>query len=223
MKESRAKNDYNLLAPFYDWLGKAMFFGAIAKSQRRFLHDIPINARILFIGGGTGFLLNDLLESARPECIYYVEKSSEMIRKSEEACTHQDNQKVHFIHGTQDDLPDEFSCNVVLSFFFFDQFEAKELMEIFHLLDKKTSAEAWWLWSDFIPPETWWQRILMNTMLRFFQFTTELSTRRVFHVPEMFVQSGYLIEKEDFFYKGFIRSVVMKKAGGLSPVGLPGK
>lgn len=214
MKGDKQQNDYNFLAPFYDWLGHSVYFGQIAKSQRHFLSEIPKQSRILFIGGGTGFLLNDLLEQCNPKEIVYVEKSGQMIRKSKAACTHPDKEKVRFVHGTQEDLNDSDRFDVILTFFFFDQFRLFTLEKIFLQLEHHLEADGVWFWSDFIPPQTWWQKLLMNTMLLFFKVTTELGTNEVYNVPELFAPRGYQVVKEKFFYGGFIRSVMMKKVIG---------
>ncbi|MDX5319860.1 MAG: methyltransferase, partial [Bacteroidota bacterium] len=192
--ELRHQNDYNRLAPFYDWLGHSVYFGQIGRSQREYLNQIPKGSRILFIGGGTGFLLNDLLETAEPSEIVYIEKSSQMIRKSIKACTHPDKAKVTFIHGTQEDLKPEDSYDVILTFFFFDQFRLFTIEKIFLQLEMHLKDEGLWLWADFIPPQTWWQKVLMKTMIVFFKFTTELGTNEVFSVPELFSPRGYRIQ-----------------------------
>jgi len=206
------KNDYNKLAPFYDWLGHTLYFGAIERSQLAYLDAIPKGRRILFIGGGTGFLIDEVLETCRPSELIYIEKSAIMIHKSKKACKHDLKERVTFIHGTQEDLVDGEKYDAVLSFFFFDQFRFPTLSKIFLQLDSHLKPGGLWLWSDFIPPETWWQKILMRTMLLFFDLTTSLGTNRVYSVPEIIMKREYLLQQESFFYGGFIRSVVLKKS-----------
>ena len=204
-------NDYNALAPFYDWLGHAVYFGAIGRSQKAYLSEIPKGLRILFIGGGTGFLLNDVLEASAPKELVYIEKSQVMIEKSKRACKHVLKERVRFVHGTQLDIQEGEEFDVVLSFFFFDQFRFQTLSKIFLKLDSHLKEGGLWLWSDFIPPEKWWQKFLMRTMLFFFELTTSLGTNRVYSVPEIMLKRNYRMEKESFFYRGFIRSVKLKK------------
>jgi len=206
------KNDYNALAPFYDWLGHALYFGAIGRSQKHFLEAIPPGRRLLFIGGGTGFLLNDVLEICKPSEVVYIEKSGVMIEKSKKACTHTLKYRVTFIHDTQDAILEEDKYDAILSFFFFDQFRFPTLSKIFLALNQHLIAGGVWLWADFIPPETWWQKLLMRTMLNFFNLTTSLGTNRVYAVPEIIIKRDYLLEQEAFFYGGFIRTVVLKKS-----------
>lgn len=204
-------NNYNLLAPVYDTLGRLVYLGALRKAQLHYLSEIPKGSRILFIGGGTGFLLNPLFESCQPGEVWYVEKSQAMIRKSIKAVHPSYRKHVHFLHGTQEDIPEEEKFDVVLSFFFFDQFRFMTLGKIFLDLNTHLKPGGTWLWADFIPPQTWWQKLLMRLMLGFFTLTTRLGTDRVYDGPAIFRKRGLKLEKEAFYYRGFIRTVLLRK------------
>lgn len=212
MKSNGEDNNYNLLAPIYDLLGSVMYFGALRRAQGHFLADIPKGSRILFIGGGTGFLLNLLFQRCEPKEVWYVEKSGAMIRKSKKAVSHEYRNRINFLEGTQDDIPGEEKFDVVLSFFFFDQFRFMTLGKIFLKLNMHLKADGQWLWADFIPPQTWWQKIMMQVMLGFFSLTTRLGTDRVYDVPAIFRKRGLKLEKEAHYYGGFIRTVLLRKS-----------
>ena len=209
--ESTAENDYDRLAPVYDFLGRLVYFGAIRRSQKEFLSHIPQNARILFIGGGTGFLLNDLLETAKPSEILYVEKSGRMIEKSRAKATHSTKSHIRFLHGTQDDIPEGEQFDVVLTFFFFDQFGFMPLIRILDKLDSHLKPGGLWLWADFVPPQNAWQRFLMQTMLVFFKFTTGLRATQVYDIAGVLQRKKMHLQEERYFYCGFIRSAMFQK------------
>ena len=211
MKQGRTYNDYNRLAPVYDLLGKFLYGQNIRRGQLHFLNSLPPKSRILFIGGGTGFLLNPLMELADPEQVVYIEKSERMIRKSQAALDPRYRDRVEFVHGTQASIAAEDRYDAVLSFFFFDQFRFFTLVRIFMGIDPHVKPGGVWLWADFIPPENWWQKILMRCMLLFFSVMTNLGTDRVYNVPELFCRRGYRKTGERHFYGGFIRSVRMVK------------
>lgn len=206
-------NDYDRLTPFYDLLGRVVYFGAIRRSQREFLSRIPKNSHILFIGGGTGFLLNDLLEIAQPAHVLYIEKSGRMIEKSRKNATHRESSRIEFLHGTQEDIPPGKQFDVVLTFFFFDQFSFMPLVRILDHLDLHLRPGGRWLWADFIPPENAWQRFLMRTMLVFFTVTTSLSAKRVYNIAAVLARKKMVLTEEKYFYGGFIRSAVFSKPG----------
>lgn len=207
----REKNNYNLLAPIYDSLGRLVYFGALRRAQLHFLNEIPKGSRILFIGGGTGFLLNPLFEHSAPGEVWYIEKSAAMIRKSKNVLNPKYRNQTFFLHGTQEDIHEKEEFDVVLSFFFFDQFRFMALGKIFLRLNTHLKADGIWLWADFIPPQTWWQKGLMRMMLVFFSLTTRLGTNQVYDVPGIFKQRGLRLEKEAFYYGGFIRTVLFRK------------
>lgn len=211
MKQVGDSNNYDLLSPVYDLLGRLVYLGALRKAQLHFLSNIPNGSRILFIGGGTGFLLNPLLEKCQPADVLYIEKSGKMIDKSKRNCTHPLKNRIRFLHGTQEDIPKEEKFDVVLTFFFFDQFRFMLLGKIFFELNAHLKPGGIWLWADFIPPQTWWQKGLMRLMLAFFSVTTRLGTRQVYDVPNLLMNRGYRLEKEAGFYGGFIRTVVLRK------------
>src|SRR5687768_3158148 len=112
-------NNYDRLAPYYDKLAAMVYLGAVRQAQRSLLHLIPANGNILFIGGGTGKILDELLETCRPANVFYVEKSSRMLSLSQKNCRHAKVNRVHFVHGTEDNLADR-HFDVVITQFFFD-------------------------------------------------------------------------------------------------------
>src|SRR5689334_3514018 len=55
-------NNYNSVAFFYDSLNRIVFGNSTIRSQVWLLQQIPANASILVIGGGTGWILEKLAE-----------------------------------------------------------------------------------------------------------------------------------------------------------------
>ena len=73
--------NYNKIAPVYDLLSRLVFGGAIVNAQRLLLPGLPRGQyRVLIVGGGTGWILDELGKQ-RPQGITvdYVEVSEKMI------------------------------------------------------------------------------------------------------------------------------------------------
>src|SRR5689334_10042004 len=101
---SRRANNFNAIAKFYDPLVKMIFGKSMFDAQTFYLKDIPLGAKVLILGGGTGWLLSELMK-INPTCsIWYIESSSEMLSKSKHL-SHGSRQLIYFIEGTESSIP----------------------------------------------------------------------------------------------------------------------
>ena len=79
------KNNYDRIARYYDTLSRLVFFRSQIKAQTDQLQVIPPGSRILIVGGGTGWILEEIAKvQASGLSITYVEISEEMLRLSKE-------------------------------------------------------------------------------------------------------------------------------------------
>ena len=62
-------NNYNSIAKYYDTLSRVIYQRAIIKAQVFLIQFIKDNDRILLVGGGTGWILEELskLQKLHPE------------------------------------------------------------------------------------------------------------------------------------------------------------
>ncbi len=75
---------FDWIAPYYDWLTRLVFGRSIRRAQRHFLGQIPPGARVLVVGGGTGWLLVDLLKRPAVTHVTYLEASAVMLRLAQQ-------------------------------------------------------------------------------------------------------------------------------------------
>ena len=102
---SKKINGFDVIAPVYDGLATMVFGRAIRKAELHYLSEVREGSKVLVVGGGTGRLLADLLK-INPNCqIWYVEASEAMVRIARSNIRKLPNANVHFIHGTQTELP----------------------------------------------------------------------------------------------------------------------
>ena len=75
--------NYNRIAWFYDGLCSLVFGSDIKKAQIELLPFIPKNANILIIGGGTGWIIDEITKThSTGLSITYIDVSAKMIQLS---------------------------------------------------------------------------------------------------------------------------------------------
>lgn len=200
-------NNYDSIAGIYDFLGRMVYGNTLFRSQLVWLEHLPRNKRILVLGGGTGRILQPLLAQAQPEKIVYVEKSLRMLEKSKRNLPAGYEETVVFVHGTQADIVHQ-QFDIVLTNYFFDQFTWWELARIFLETEKMLVPGGHWLWTDFVAPRKWWQRLLLWLMQVFFRLTTRLPATEIYPLQELFGKRGYASLHQKTFYGGFMASVL---------------
>src|SRR5258708_1136346 len=94
-------------------------------AQQYFLGNIREHAKVLILGGGSGWLLANLLR-LRQNCeVWYIDASEKMIALSRQK--NKPEYRVHFIHGTELDIPLTIQFDVVITNFYFDLFTNHQL------------------------------------------------------------------------------------------------
>jgi len=205
------KVNYNSIAPFYDWLCKLIFGQSIQNAQIESLHFIPPNSTVLIVGGGTGWILDEI-NKIHPSglTISYVDISSGMIELSKKRKT--GNNGVTFMQEAIENtsLAHQY-YDVILTPFILDAFLQDNLQFIFQKLDGSLKANGIWLYSDFCLSDEskWWQRITIKVMYYFFYMVCKIETTRLPYVKAGF--SKYKKIEEMNFCKNFIHTEVYQK------------
>ncbi|MGB4971920.1 MAG: class I SAM-dependent methyltransferase, partial [Cyclobacteriaceae bacterium] len=122
-------NRFDRVASFYDRLTGFVFWGSLIKAQECNLEAISDNSDVLVLGGGTGNFLNKLLSRNNGCRIWYVEASQKMIERAKKNLNFTD--RIIFIHGTHENLPEQ-KFDVVITHFFVDLFTEQELRAVSH-------------------------------------------------------------------------------------------
>lgn len=207
----RSLNSFNKVAGIYDALARVVFGKSLDKAQRFYLESIPPHSKVLIIGGGTGQLLRVLLD-LNPSCeVWYIEASSSMIARSRKKITDAQGNRVHFIHGTQQNIPDGLLYDAVITYFFLDLFTAPALDDVIGSIQPHLQHHVVWLVCDFVNGGKWWQRLLLRMMYLFFRVTCSLDTRRLPPWQLKLSIHGLVEVKAASFFGSFIRSAVLVK------------
>ncbi len=209
---------------FYDSLARLIFGGVIRRSQIHLLPFIPPQASVLIVGGGTGWLLQDLAALRIPLQVTYLELSPRMLAKAQKVAARLSDQflQVSFRQGTEAILPPQDYFEVIFTPFVLDLYPDEQLLPMVKKLHQHLKPSGLWLLTDFfISPETtiwqkWWQSRLARTMYLFFNWLDGLTTRKLPVIAFPFQQLALPLQHTRSFYGGFIRAQVYSNSNALN-------
>ena len=189
---------YRWLTWIYDRLAHLVFQGAILQSQRELLaaHDSVLGScqHVVWLGGGTGRLLNDLLISAPYAQVTYIEASASMMSRATREVEPQHQHRVRWIHQdhrwlwgeqAQAQLP---AIDILITAFFLDVLPEDDCRELAQWAQLKVKR---WLFADFIPQKRFWARKLIELMYVCFTITTRIEQREMLDLIGILSQEGW--------------------------------
>lgn len=199
---------FNWIASFYDTLAGFVFGKSIKLAQKKYLNvGLAERSKVLVLGGGTGWWLAKFVNRNPTAEIWYVEASSKMIELSKRK--NADLTGIHFIHGTEENIPSEISFDLVITFFLLDVFSNQSLDLFISRIKTKMKEEGLWLVTDFVKHK-FWHNWLLKTMYLFFWITGSLS---VLELPKWEIrmkECGFYPSVKAIFFGGFIYSYIYK-------------
>ena len=203
--------NYDLVAGYYDRLARLVFGDAIFKAQLFLLRSIHAEARVLVVGGGTGWVLEELCRLHPYGLnITYVESSAEMMAKSKVRDTGEN--QLTFIHAPLQLAALEGAFDVVLTPFLFDNFTDESLKPIFAKMDRHLRDGGLWLFADFQhQKDKYSSKVLLKIMYLFFGIFCRIEASRLPDSAALFRLFHYRELGQESFYGGFIRAVVYQK------------
>ena len=104
--------------------------------------------------------------------------------------------------------------DIIITAFLFDNFLPEKVNSVFTQLNSYLKNGGSWLFCDFNYEENSgkkWQLYLLKTMYLFFRYIAHVEARSLTQTVQLFTNSGYTVENEAYYYKGFIKSVVYYK------------
>lgn len=206
-------NNYDRIARYYDFLSRMVFFKAQVNAQICQLKYVEAHTQILIVGGGTGWILEEIgkLHSSGLN-IVYLEISSKMTELSRaRACG---ANQVVFVNQGIEDFKTSLKFDVICTPFLFDNFSQQRADFVLEKLGAMLKPSGLWLLADFNPDHRsgkWWKQLLLKSMCAFFKFLKIVEARALPDTKSYFDRSAYLQLEEKDFYGDFIQSVVYKK------------
>jgi ubiquinone/menaquinone biosynthesis C-methylase UbiE len=206
-------NNYDKIARHYDTLSRLVFFKSQVNAQVNQLHYIQKDSNVLIVGGGTGWILEELAKVQPAGLkIVYVEISAKMIALSK--ARNYGGNEVIFLNQGIETFTTETQFDVVLTPFLFDNFSKERACKVFELLDGFLKKNGQWFLVDFLLNKTngqWWKWFLLRSMYSFFKLLCIVEARNLIEMHPFFVAKNYEVLEERFYYGGFIKGTIYKK------------
>jgi ubiquinone/menaquinone biosynthesis C-methylase UbiE len=201
--------NYNNSAWFYDQLSRIIFGSSLIKAQVYLLQYIKAGSSIIIIGGGTGWILEEITK-VHPSGlnIAYVEASEKMMAKSIKRFT--GNNRITYINAPVQQMFTEHRYDVVITPFLLDNFSEQTLPSVFSYIHTLMKPGGLWLNSDFQFTGKWWQKALLKCMVLFFRVVCNIEAQSLPNIKNHFLWCGYTNIAEKTFYSNFIVSSVYK-------------
>lgn len=207
------RNNYNFIAPYYDFMSRVVFGNTIVRAQTCMLPYIQPNSNLLIVGGGSGWILEELAKRDLGVLnIIYIDSAQNMIAlaKKKKCGPH----VVDFICGQIEDYRPVQQFDCVFTGFLFDNFKSERIELVFNNLHQMLKKEGLWLYADFIATKTAikiWQKILLKTILLFFKTVSKVEANELMSLNPLFKSHGYTQIFAGWHYYHFIQSLVYKK------------
>lgn len=207
------RNNYDAIAPWYDKLSRLVFGKAQVHAQTALLTYIPPGSKVLIIGGGSGWILEELAH-VHPSGlqITYVEISAKMLELSRRR--HLGGNKIRFVQQAVEDFSATETFDVVFTPFLFDNFTTAKAQSVFDLLHALLRQKGLWMFVDFQyshSKNSWWQKILLHTMLAFFKIVSRIEATTLVNMEPIFAAKNYRVLFNRKSFGSFIHSTVYEK------------
>ena len=209
-------NNYDPIARNYDLLSRLIFGQNLVRSQTCLLTHIPAGSSILIVGGGTGWILEEIAKiHSSGLAITYVEISEKMTKMAKSRFI-SDN-KVTFVNKPIEEYQTTELYDTILTPFLFDNFQAEKAEAVFSRLNSILNLNGKWLFADFhIDQQSkFWQKPLLSIMLHFFRVICNIEARNLFPMQPVFHKNNFKTIQDFRHFHGFIKSSVYVKNNDL--------
>ncbi len=207
--------NFNWVAPVYDTLAFIVFGHRLQRAQGVYLNRIPLGSSVLIVGGGTGWLLEQVLVRCQPKHTVYLETSSQMVaRASRRMLRNALMGSVDFRVGDETALLPGDQFDVIITPFVLDLFTETTLQSsIIPPLLAALKPGGTWLVTDFIQPPAFWQKTLLWFMIRFFRLTAGIEATKLANWQECLRQTHLVREERQRRVGGMVSTEIWVGSG----------
>lgn len=215
------RTNFDWIAPVYDALAFLVFGRALQKAQLSLLSQplagsdpvFRTGASVLMVGGGTGWLLEQLLRQYQPARVLYLEQSARMSALASRRLLKSGVVGVvEFRVGDETALAPNEHFDVIITPFVLDLFTEQALTT--HLIPKllgTLNQHGSWLITDFVRTNRWWQQALLWSMIRFFRLTAGISTTALADWQACLLNTGLRRRQQQRWVSGMVASEIWER------------
>ena len=188
--------NYNYIAPYYDILSRLAFC-----NRQQMAHDLILNylephQKILWIGGGSGWLLKKIDALNIPIEIDFIEYSEVMLNQAKKITLTHIN--INFIHADAFNYLFDTTYDGIITAFFFDHFKEDECQKLFYTLNQHLKPDGLWFYIDFVENQTYFQQIITQSMILFFRIVANSRNDKFPKILWLF-ENYKLLESKNYF------------------------
>ncbi|QEC76054.1 class I SAM-dependent methyltransferase [Mucilaginibacter ginsenosidivorax] len=201
---------FNNSAGFYDFLSRLVYGKAIINTQLYLIDHIRPNNNILIVGGGTGWILDEITKLHPTGLkITYVEAAKRMMQLSKKRNT--GGNEIVFINDVIEGVNLPAGFDVVITPFLFDNFTEGTLNRVFNKIHTLLKPNGLWLNCDFQLKGKCWQAFLLKSMFLFFRLIDGIEANKLPEIEACFNRNNYSPKSERTFFGDFIVARVYRK------------
>ncbi len=195
--------NFNNSAWFYDRLSRLVYGNSLVNAQLYLLSFIKPGSRVLIVGGGTGWILEELTK-IHPSglLITYVEVAAAMMDLSKKRDI--GGNEIVYIQNVIEQVNLTPGFDAVITPFLFDNFTEQTLKTVFTYIHTTLKPGALWLNADFQLTGKWWQQFLLKSMFVFFRLICGIEAGKLPEIKTCFISNSYTLVDERTFYSDFI-------------------
>lgn len=210
--------NFNRIAPVYDFLSSIVFGKQIINASACYLSELPISGNVLYIGGGSGILLNKMLENRPNITIDFVEPSSKFIELAKQNVNAQFYGQVNFIHGNHLAISSQQKYNAVITFFVLDIFTETEAQLFCKSIYNSLVDSGLWLNADFEKPTHLGSKLLLKSMYVFFKLVSNINAKQLPDYDAVFKNLPLVTRSKKLFFHRIIGSSFLVKPHHLDKI-----
>ncbi|MGI8890556.1 MAG: class I SAM-dependent methyltransferase [Chthoniobacterales bacterium] len=189
--------NFDRIAPHYRWLETLVFGKRLQQARTAFIRQIETPRHVLVVGEGDGRFLAEFVRAhpgAEVECVEASAQMIELARRREGLAT------VRFRQADlRESKVESETFDLIVTHFFLDCFDQKELPVVIERLAQSASSKARWLIADFRAPSRglarWWAQFLIGGMYFFFGCVAGLQTRRLVDYRPLLRRCGFELDR----------------------------
>lgn len=213
-KTNQLARSYNHIARFYDALARLVFGNRLRAPQLHLLPFIPAGARMLILGGGTGWILEAIAAvHATGLQITYVDASDKMVALARQRRA--GGNTVTFVTADAATAPLMADYDIVLTPFLLDNLTTAQVTQLIAHIQPTLTRDALWLNCDFCNTRSPGGKLLLRAMYVFFRALCGISARSLPDMDACFANAGFTTAYRAGFSNGFIQAAVYKCADAL--------